>query len=515
MQTVTTEISDVPNVVEASRPARLLNRNFVLLWQGQFVSWLGAQIVIIAQLFWIKRVTESASLIGIMEAVTALPALLFGPFGGVVADRFSRRKLIIFADVVRGVAALSLGAMMFLMPDAIGATIAWMFVVLLISSLMSAFFNPAISAAIPDLVPKKSITTANSLTQLSYQLTTFLGQGVGGALFRLLGAPVLFVIDGVTYLFSALSEVFVRIPQEIPETSPDWRKQVETLKEDLRAGFQYVWRRAGLRELVFVSSFLTFFTMPIIILMPFFVEDWLGMTPDWYGFMMASFGVGSLAGFLAAGSIKLTSRTRHRAIITILLAQSVGYGLIGMVREPMLVLVLAFAGGALNGFITVHITTMVQITTPTNIRGRVFGLLATISGGLAPISMGLAGIVADLINQNIPLMYMACGVAMVSLSLIIAFNRDFRHFVRSVDAGEDAAKVEERFVPISGQPSLLGRSTLSESVRRYITSDRLSNLLIAVTLGLVLGTLALVLTPLWALATVAGLLLVVLMISYG
>ncbi|HQA69562.1 MAG TPA: hypothetical protein PK801_14650, partial [Aggregatilineales bacterium] len=66
-----------------------------------------------------------------------------------------------------------------------------------------------------------------------------------------------------------------------------------------------------------------------------------------------------------------------------------------------------------------------------------------------------------------------------------------------------------------GQPSLLGRSTLSESVRRYITSDRLSNLLIAVTLGLVLGTLALVLTPLWALATVAGLLLVVLMISYG
>src|SRR5690606_11209720 len=179
-----------------------------------------------------------------------------------------------------------------------------------------------------------------------------------------------------TYLFSALSEVFVRILQEIPETSPDWRKHAETLKEDLRAGFQYLRRRAGLRGLELVTASLTSSTMPVTIQLPFLVADWLGITPDWYGFMMASFGVGWLAGFLAAGSIKLTSRTRHRAIITILLAQSVGYGLIGMVREPMLVLVLAFAGGALNGFITVHITTMVQITTPTNIRGRVFGLLA-------------------------------------------------------------------------------------------------------------------------------------------
>lgn len=512
MQTVS-ELSEVPEIAEVKQPAKLFNRNFVLLLQGQFVSWLGAQVVIIAQLFWIKRATDSASLIGIMEAVTALPALLLGPFGGVLADRFSRRKLIIVSDVVRGVSTLSLAALMFVVPDAVGPTIVWMFVVLLISSLMSAFFNPAISASIPDLVPRKQIATANSLSQLSFQLTTFLGQGLGGALFRLFGAPVLFLFDGVSYLFSAVSEAFVTIPQEIPETSTDWREQVETLKEDMRAGFQYVWNQAGLRELVLVSAFLTFFTMPIIILMPFFIEDWLGLTPDWYGFMMASFGVGSLAGFLAAGSIRLTNSSRHRAIIAILLAQSVGYGLIGVVREPVLVLMLAFVGGALNGFITVHVTTMIQITTPTNIRGRVFGLLATISGALAPISMGLAGIVADLINQNIPLIYLVCGAAMTGLSLIIALNPDFRDFVRSAGDAEGEAEVDEHVVPLSGQPAPLGRSTLSESVRQYVMSDRLSNLLIAITLGLVLGSTAIVISPMWSLAIVGGLLLIVLLIA--
>jgi MFS family permease len=85
----------------------------------------------------------------------------------------------------------------------------------------------------------------------------------------------------------------------------------------------------------------------------------------------------------------------------------------------------------MNGYVNVNISTIVQTTTPSDLRGRVFGLLATISAALAPISMGLTGVVADLLGQNIPLIYSACGAIMIVLTLLIALNRAFRSFLVS------------------------------------------------------------------------------------
>lgn len=499
-------------IQDVREPNRLLNRNFVLLWQGQFVSRLGTQIVLVALVFWVKHVTGSASLMGIIQMASSIPVIILAPFGGVIADRFSRRRIIILADVVRGLASISLAALMFTLPDATGLSIAWLFVVLVVSGVMGGFFDPAISASIPDIVPKREITSANSLGQLSFQISTFLGQGIGGLLFRILGAPMLFLIDGLSYLFSAGSESLIQIPQNVPERSANWHDQFEVFKADIREGFDYVWQRPGLRQLVFISAFLTFFTMPIIVLLPFYVEDYMGVSSDWYGYLLAVYSAGSLVGFLIAGSIKLSGKARLRWMILLLILQSAGHGLIGLVTQPMLVMVLAFVGGATNGFITIHITTILQLTTPTNIRGRVFGLLAMISGSLAPVAMGLAGVVADLVNQNIPLIYVVCGAAMVALSVMISLSPEFHRFVRY--AGEDVMRErpEQRVVPLSGQPSMLGRSALSESVLDYLSSERLSQVLIAASVGLVLGVVAIVVSPLWALAVGAGFLALIFLI---
>ena len=422
-------------------PKRLLNRNYLLLWQGQSVSRLGSQAFSIAALLWVKHATGSATLIGLMQMASSLPAVALGPIAGALADRYSRRRIIILSDAVRGLAVLSLAGLMFVAPDATKAALLWLLGVAIFLTTVTTFFAPAISAAIPDLVPKERINTANSLGQLSYQLSLFIGQGLGGTLYRLLGASTLFLINGLTYLFSAASESFITIPQAVVEgEGRGWRERFHEFKEDIVEGVRYVWNRTGLRELIFISAVLTFFTVPITTLLPFYVEDHLRAQPDWYGFLLAGYGAGTLLGYLFAGVVRLSGTARSRWMVAFILLESAGYGLLGLVSHPAAALGLASAGGFVSGFIIVNITTLLQITTPSEMRGRVFGVLGTLSGSLAPIAMGLSGVVADLVGQNIPLIYIACGIIMTLLSFSVLVSRHVRRFL-AYEPEEERASV--------------------------------------------------------------------------
>ncbi len=408
---------------------RLFNRSFFLLWQGQLVSRIGSQAFAIAMMFWIKHATGSATLMGMIMMVSMLPSVILGPLGGAFADRYSRRSIIIFSDLLNGVVVLTLAGIMFMAPDEKSVIIIWLFVASIIVAVVGSFFRPAISASIPDLVPKTKVAAANSLNQFSVQLSTFIGQGIGGTLFRLLGAPVLFLVDGLTYLFSAFSESFITIPQTLREKSEAKSSAFAEFKSDIAEGFRYVWKRTGLRNLLLGASFLNFFSMPIILLLPFYVEDFLKARPDWYGFLLASFGVGAMLGYLAAGVLKLPGHARSMTMIVVLFCQTLGLGMLGLITLPWLSLLVMFLFGVMNGFFNVNIMTVLQISTPSEIRGRVFGLLNTLSMGLSPIAMALSGVIADLTNQNIPAIYVTCGVITASLSVPLALSKEYRLFL--------------------------------------------------------------------------------------
>lgn len=412
-------------------PQKLLNKNYILLWQGQFVSKLGTALFSMATMLWIVEVIGSESVAGFLMASAGLVNMLAGPFAGTYADRHSRKRIILITDIINGIAVVAFAIATLTMPDRISFLVILLFFVTISNALLISYFIPAISAAIPDIVPKNKLAQANSMGQFSTRISSLLGMGLGGALIGWLGAPIIFLANGISYLFSAVSESFIRIPQK-RQTPMSETGEIVKFKQDLIEGFQYVWRFKGLRATVLISAGLAFFTTPIMLLMAFFVKDYLIDGPNyqqWYGFIIASYSVGALFGYFAAALIRLDKHARARVLMAIIVINSVGLGVLGVMRNEWVVLAAALVLGLMEGYVNVNITTILQLTTPSEKRGRVFGVLGTLGGGLTPLAMALGGVSAELLNGNYPLIYFICGGAMTMISLAMIGVRAFREFL--------------------------------------------------------------------------------------
>lgn len=418
-----------------------MNRDFFLLWQGQLVSRLGDQAFLVAMMFWTKEATGSSSVMGALLMLSTLPAALLSPIGGTFADRHSRYAIIIGADVVRGLAVAALALLMFLAPGETGWILGALFTVAVAGGIVGSLFTPAIHAALPDLVPTRKLPAANSLNQLSNQGSMFLGQALGGVLYRLLGAPLLFLIDGISYLFSAVSEAFIRIPQELPEKSRGFKAAMLTYARETGSGLRWVWQRKGMRTFLITAAIVNFFFTPLIVLLPFYVTDTLNRGAEWYGFLLAAMGAGSLVGYTFVGSVALSGKTRAGVGVLALLGIGIAQGVLGFIETGWLALLVFVGVGLLTGMINILVLTLLQASTPGDMRGRVMGLVMAMTAAAIPVGMGLSGLAGDLTNQNLPVLFGVSGGAVLLVSLWATSRPSFREFLGQELTRSDTAAV--------------------------------------------------------------------------
>lgn len=423
-----------PAVTPAAAPATtgaLLNRNFLLLWGGQAVSQLGNQAYSLAMMFWLMEKTGSASLMGLVMMFSSLPALLLSPFGGAFADRHSRIRIIVISDMIAGFALASLTVAMWLVPERVNLLIGGLFVVATTLGLIRSFFMPAVAATIPELVPREKLVGANSLNQLSIQAALFVGQATGGILYRLVGAPVLFLIDAVSFFLSAGSTSLVRAKERKRDLGPERTASevFRSYRRDLAEGFRYVWKYKGFRYFLGAASLMNFLLMPVTVLFPFYVSLYLGKGSEWYGFLVAALSLGTVCAFLIASALRLQGPPRAWTILGGMLLAPCLYGTLGYVSIPAVALAGCFGFGLALGIVNVNLMTIAQSSTPTELRGRVMGLVAALSGGLVPLGMALGGFAGDLTNKNVPLVYSICGALTVIVILSTCFRRDTREYL--------------------------------------------------------------------------------------
>jgi len=425
----------------SASPTKLFNKNFLLLWQGQTVSRFGSQFFLMAMALWVVDVTGSGTIMGNILLVSGLIAVLMGPIGATLADRYSRKKILIFGDLTRGILVLGLTLLMVRNPEQIELIIAGIFLVTIYSAVVATFFGPAISASFPDLVPKEALAGANSMAAGSGQITTMVAQALGGVLYPIIGAPLLFLFNGVSFLYASISEKFVHIPQDIPEKNTGLKDELKSFWADLVEGFRYINRWPGLRDTVIISAILAFFTAPAALLLLFFINDYLQVSPGWYGAILSAYTLGTLIGTIFAGTLRLSPKTRGNVLLFFIFAQSIGYGLFGLVRSTYLMIFLGFLNGLFTGFILVFFMTIVQVATPSEKRGRVVGILATINSLFTPIAIGISGRLVDILDKNVPIIFIVSGVIMTVIVIIVAFNPQFRAFLATDSELEDSTTV--------------------------------------------------------------------------
>lgn len=385
-----------------ARATTLRNKNFLLLWLGQLVSQMGDRVHAIALMWWVLEKTGSAALMGTVLIAATIPAVVLGPLAGGYVDRWSRKTVIVGADVLRGLLVIGIAVLAIR-----GRLEIWQ--LLAATTIMSAaavFFGPAVSATIPNLVRRSELTRANSLSQMLTQVTGIAGPALGGLLVALWGVGGVFLLNGVSFLVSGLSELFIAVPPRDSGGVP--RKHILS---ELADGFRFVRRQATVFGILRTAAVLNFFTAPFALLLPIAARDLLGGGSAEFGFIMAAFS----AGFLGASAFLAIARDRERKhpfiILGIALAGACLF-LMGVAISYPGYLILMCAIGILIGFANILTMAYFQSVVPDEMRGRVFGFMTTLAGGLQPLAFGVLGLLADVVS--VPVVFMVCGVALIA-----------------------------------------------------------------------------------------------------
>lgn len=288
-----------------------------------------------------------------------------------------------------------------------------------------SIFHPVASAIVPDLVADQHLNRANSALQSAFRLTSLLGQSVGGVLFRLLGTPLLLLIDGLSFLLSAFSEWFIRELPAVPRPEPSHRRGVFN---DLKAGLEFTGRIPGFRIYMAEASCVNFFMATIPVSLPFLVEDVYGVSVDWYGYLLAGMGFGAIAGSLLASAFPDPGVKRGSVHLVCLVILSSAMLPLSLARSPWTALGIVVCAWICVGFHQVVLSTLIQKRTPKHLRGRVSALLATIRFGLTPLGMALFGFLIDALGGRVVELLFWSGIAGLLTILWAVLYRDYRWF---------------------------------------------------------------------------------------
>jgi len=362
----------------------LRNRNFQLFFSGQFISLIGTWMETIGESWLVYRLTGSSVLLGAVGFANQIPVFLLAPLGGIVADRYSRRHVVIATQFASMLLALTLSAL-----TLTGIVRIWhLFVIAALFGVVNAFDIPARQAFLVDMVGRADLINAIALNSSMFNGARIVGPAIAGILVAAIGEGWCFFGNGVSYIAVIAGLMMMRVARH--EVAPGSGSPLSSIIE----GFRFVSRNPPIYSLLILLGVLSLTGMPFSVLMPIFADQILHGGARGLGLLMGASGVGALA-----GALLLATRHGVRGLGRWVAISATGFGaslIVFAISRSFWLSCLALVPIGFSMMIEMGSSnTLIQTMSPDALRGRVMSVYSMMFMGMAPIGALLAGAVAE------------------------------------------------------------------------------------------------------------------------
>lgn len=362
-------------------------RTFIIIWVGQVISMIGSGMIGFALGVWIYEKTGQATPYAMTALFSVLPRIILSPVTGAVTDRWNRKKIMLVADSLSGVATLVTAFLLLT-----GRMEIWMvYTITFFEAVFASFQQPAYSASIVLLVPKSQLTRANSMVQMGQAIESILTPVLAGALIATIGMKGIIIIDAATYLIALCTLIFVAIPQPEKREKPAGEKR--SIFSDIAFGWRYLAERRGLLGLTFYYASVNFFINLCTVMISPMVLSFDSVTS--LGVAETVIGLGMLAGSILVSTWGGPKKNKIKMVIVFIIMASMGF-IVSGVKQSMfficagifiLMFFIPFASGISSGVTSAKVAPDVQ--------GRVVATRSMISHSMMPLAYILSGVLAD------------------------------------------------------------------------------------------------------------------------
>jgi MFS family permease len=393
------EVKEIKGLLRAF--VALRHRNFRLFWSGQLISLIGTWMQTTGQAWLVLELTHSAWLLGVVGALQFLPVMLLALFGGVLADRLPKRRVLLFTQSFATLQAFVLWLLV-----VTGEVRLWHVLVLAaLLGLTNSFDMPTRQAFVVEMVGRHDLPNAIALNSSLFNLARILGPGLGGLIIAWVGVTPLFLLNAISFIPVITGLALIRMSelhaQAKPPTLEADAPRQNTL-QSLREGLAYVWHTPSILLIIAVLGTISLFGINFNVVLPLFATDVLHAGAVGFGFLSAAFGAGSLlsALWLAWGN---TRPNMHRLLIAAF-AFCLFEAAFAISHWYALSLVLIASTGFAQIAFSATANTTIQTVAPDHLRGRVMSVFMLVFAGSIPFGNLFIGGLAHLLGAPIALL---------------------------------------------------------------------------------------------------------------
>ena len=387
----------------AGKLAALGYRDFRLFWSGQLISNIGTWMQMTATSWLLYQLTGSAVLLGLNGIFRAIPALTLGVVSGTFADRYDRRWLLLWTQVILGSLSLAIGIL-----DDVGQIQPWhIYSFTFLSAAVGAFDGPARQAMFPALVPRSALPNAVALNSLLWKGSALIGPSLGGVAISLMGTAGAFYANALSFLVVVITLLMLRI------TAPTEAKRRRHFMAETREGFNYIIARPIILGITVMEAVASVFGLDHTML-TIYASDVLRVGADGFGLLQSARGLGAVVGsglFLAVGQ----KPYQGNILIVTAILYGIFFGLFGLAPTFAIALALMTLIGLTDTVWGAARGTIMQMITPDNFRGRVMGVFQLSNRGLHPLGQVESGLLIPLIGVRETTLFGGILITVVTL----------------------------------------------------------------------------------------------------